>query len=162
MAAVDGIINKYNPTLPSEYSFVDEEFEKKFTTENQVVKLAGIFAGFAIFISCLGLIGLAAFMAERRTTEIGIRKVLGASVVSLWILLSKEFIWLVFLACLIASPLSLWLMNDWLQNYEYRINIGWAVFAIASFLAIGIALFTVSTQVFKSALINPLKSLRRE
>jgi ABC-type antimicrobial peptide transport system permease subunit len=162
MAAVDGIINKYNPTLPSEYSFVDEEFEKKFTTENQVVKLAGIFAGFAIFISCLGLIGLAAFMAERRTKEIGIRKVLGASVVSLWILLSKEFIWLVFLACLIASPLSLWLMNDWLQNYEYRINIGWAVFAIASFLAIGIALFTVSTQVFKSALINPLKSLRRE
>jgi ABC-type antimicrobial peptide transport system permease subunit len=127
-----------------------------------VGKLAGILAGLAIFISCLGLFGLAAFMAERRTKEIGIRKVLGASVTNLWILLSKEFVWLVLLAGIIASPLAFWLMHDWLQKYDYRISIhGW-VFVLAGLLAVLIALFTVSTQAIKAALTNPVRSLRTE
>ena len=146
LAAIQPLFNKYNPSLPFEYSFVDEEFGKKFTTENQVGKLAGIFAGLAIFISCLGLFGLAMFMAERRTKEIGIRKVLGASVVNLWTLLSKEFVLLVALGCLIASPLAFLLMKNWLQKYEYRIDISWWVFAIAGMLAIVIALLTVSAR----------------
>jgi ABC-type antimicrobial peptide transport system permease subunit len=162
LAAIKPIVEKYNPSLPFEYSFVDREFQKKFSTENQVAKLAGIFAGLAIFISCLGLFGLAMFMAERRTKEIGIRKVLGASVANLWILLSKEFVWLVLISCLIASPLSLWLMSDWLQKYDYRINVSWWVFVIAGLLAIIIALLTVSTQAIKAAIANPVKSLRTE
>ncbi len=162
LAAIKPIIEKYNPSLPFEYSFVDEEFQKKFTTENQVAKLAGIFAGLAIFISCLGLFGLAAFMAERRIKEIGIRKVLGASVANLWLLLSKEFVLLVLIACLIASPLAFWLMKDWLQKYDYRIDISWWVLIIAGVLALVIALLTVSTQAIKAAISNPVKSLRTE
>lgn len=162
LAAIQPITEKYNPALPFEYKFVDEEFATKFRTENQVGKLAGILAGLAIFISCLGLFGLAAFMAERRTREIGIRKVLGASVVNLWMLQSKEFVLLVMLAGVIASPLAFWLMHDWLQKYDYRITMeGW-VFALAGSLAVLIALFTVSTQAVKTALANPVKSLRTE
>ncbi|THU34846.1 FtsX-like permease family protein [Niastella caeni] len=162
LAAIQPITEKYNPSLPFEYNFVDEEFGKKFMIENQVGKLAGILAGLAIFISCLGLFGLAAFMAERRIKEIGIRKVLGASVANLWMLLSKEFVLLVLLAGLIASPLALWLMQDWLQKYDYRIAINGWVFAFAGLLAVMIALFTVSAQAVKAALANPVKSLRTE
>jgi ABC-type antimicrobial peptide transport system permease subunit len=162
VASIKPIVEKYNPSLPFEFSFVDEEFNKKFTMENQIAKLAGIFAGLAILISCMGLFGLAMFMAERRTKEIGIRKVLGASVANLWALLSKEFVWLVFIACVIASPLAYWLMQDWLQKYDYRIEISWWIFLIAGLLAIAIALFTVSTQAIKAALSNPVKSLRTE
>jgi ABC-type antimicrobial peptide transport system permease subunit len=162
LAAIKPIVERYNPSLPFEYSFVDEDFSRKFTSENQIAKLAGIFAGLAILISCMGLFGLAMFMAERRTKEIGIRKVLGASITSLWALLSKEFVWLVFLACLIASPLAYWLMHDWLQKYDYRIDISWWVFAIAGLVAVAIALFTVSTQAIKAALRNPVRSLRSE
>jgi putative ABC transport system permease protein len=162
LAAIKPISEKYNPALPFEYRFADEEYAKKFTTENQVGKLAGILAGLAIFISCLGLFGLATFMAERRIKEIGIRKVLGASVANLWMLLSKEFVLLVLLSGIIASPLAFWLMHDWLQKYDYRITIeGW-VFALAGLLAVLIALFTVSTQAVKAALANPVKSLRTE
>lgn len=162
LAAIKPIIEKYNPSLPFEYSFVDEEFSKKFTAESQVAKLAGIFAGLAILISCMGLFGLAMFMAERRIKEIGIRKVLGASVASLWALLSREFLLLVFIACLIASPIAYWLMNDWLQNYDYRITISWWVFVVAGLTAVIIALCTVSAQAIKAALSNPVKSLRTE
>ena len=162
LAAIGPITERYNPALPFDYKFVDEEFVKKFTTENQVGKLAGIFAGLAIFISCLGLFGLAAFMAERRVKEIGIRKVLGASITNLWMLLSKEFVLLVMAACIIASPLAYWLMHDWLQQYDYRIHISGWIFAIAALLALVIAVFTVSTQAIKAALANPVKSLRTE
>jgi len=162
LAAIKPIVERHNPSLPFEYSFVDEEFQKKFTTENQVAKLAGIFAGLAIFISCLGLFGLAAFMAERRIKEIGIRKVLGASVANLWALLSKEFVLLVLFACVIAAPLAFWLMKNWLQKYDYRIDISWWVFVIAGLLALVIALVTVSTQAIKAAISNPVKSLRTE
>ena len=162
LATIQPIFDRYNPSLPFEYSFVDREFEQKFNTENQVGKLAGIFASLAIFISCLGLFGLAAFMAERRTKEIGIRKVLGASVFNLWALLSKEFVWLVLIGCLIASPLAFLLMKNWLQQYDYRVEISWWIFIIAGLMAIVIALITVSTQAIKAALENPVKSLRSE
>ncbi|MBX2922484.1 MAG: ABC transporter permease [Chitinophagaceae bacterium] len=162
LTAVKPIFEKYNSSMPFEYSFTDEEFAKKFTTENQVAKLSGIFSVLAIFISCLGLFGLATCMAERRAREIGIRKVLGASVMNLWILLSNEFTMLVLIACLIASPVSYWIMHSWLENYDYRISIGWHVFALSAMLALMIALATVSFQAIKAAVANPVKSLRTE
>jgi len=160
LAAIQPVVEKYNPAFPFEFSFVDEEFGKKFTTENQVAKLAGIFAGLAIFISCLGLFGLSMFMAERRSREVSIRKVLGATVANLWLLLSKEFVWLVLIACLIASPLALWLMSGWLEKYEYRIEIDWKIFAVASSFAIIIALLTVSSQAIRAAIANPVERLK--
>jgi putative ABC transport system permease protein len=162
LSTIQPIIEKYDPASPFEYRFVDEEFEKKFATENQVAKLAGIFAGLAILISCLGLFGLTMFMAERRSKEISIRKVLGASVTNLWLLLSREFIGLVVIACLIASPLAWWSMNSWLEKYEYRIDISWQVFALAGSAAVIIALLTVSSQAIKAAIANPVNRLRTE
>jgi ABC-type antimicrobial peptide transport system permease subunit len=162
LSVIEPVFDKYNPSFPFEYSFVNEEFGNKFTIENQVGKLAGILAGLAIFISCLGLFGLAIFMAERRTKEIGIRKVLGASTANIWALLSKEFVWLVLLGSWIASPLAFWLMKNWLQKYEYRVDINWWVFAGAGMLAIVIALLTVSSQAIKAAVANPVKSLKTE
>ena len=162
LATIQPIFEKYNPAYPFEYGFSDEEFARKFRVENQVGKLAAIFAILAIIISCLGLFGLAAFMAERRTKEIGIRKVLGASVINLWSLLSKEFVWLVLAGCLIACPLAYWLMSGWLQGYDYRITINWWIFFAAGVVAIAIALLTVSSQAIKVASANPVKSLRTE
>ncbi|GEP93785.1 ABC transporter permease [Chitinophaga cymbidii] len=162
LAAIQPVVERYNPSLPFAYNFVDEEYGKKFAMENQVGKLAGIFAVLAIFISCLGLFGLAMFMAERRTKEIGIRKVLGASLADVWMLLSKEFVWLVLAGCLIASPLAFWLMQNWLRHYDYRIDISWWIFILAGSLAVVIALLTVSTQAVKAAMLNPVKSLRSE
>lgn len=162
IAAMQPLFEKYNPSNPFEYGFSDEDFEQKFGLEKQVAKLAGIFAMLAVFISCLGLFGLAAFMAERRTKEIGIRKVLGASLASLWALLSGEFVLLVMVGCLIASPVAYLLMNNWLQGYDYRITIHWWVFAIAGLTAIVIALITVSAQAIKAAIANPVRSLRSE
>ncbi|AXY74351.1 ABC transporter permease [Paraflavitalea soli] len=162
LTTIKPIFDKYNPSLPFEYNFADEEFGKKFKVENQVGKLASIFAGLTIFISCLGLFGLAMFMAERRIREIGIRKVLGASVVNLWFLLSREFMVLVLIACVIASPLAFWLMHDWLNQYDYRVNISLWIFLAVGILALAIALFTVSAQAIKAALANPVKSLKTE
>ena len=162
LAAMQVIFDKYNPAFPFEYNFSDEQFEDKFNLEQQVGKLAGIFAVLAVFISCLGLFGLAAFMAERRTKEIGIRKVLGATLVNLWSLLSKEFVVLVIIGCVIASPIAFLLMSDWLQSYDYRINIQWWVFVVAGIVALVIALLTVSAQAVKAAVANPVKSLRSE
>jgi predicted permease len=162
LASIQPVIERHNPAYPFEYSFTDEEFAKKFVTENQAGGLAAIFAVLAIFISCLGLFGLAAFMAERRTKEIGIRKVLGASVANLWVLLSREFLLLVILANVIATPLTLWLMQHWLTQYDYRIDISWWVFVLAGIVALLIALTTVSYQSVRAALISPLSSLRSE
>jgi len=162
LAGIKPVFDKYNPSLPFDYSFTDKEFGKKFATENQVARLAGIFAGLTILISCLGLFGLAMFMAERRTKEIGIRKVLGASVSNLCVLLSKEFMWLVLIACMVASPVSFWIMNDWLLKYDYHINISWWLFIVAGALAVTIALLTVITQAINAAIANPVKSLRSE
>ena len=162
IAAMQPIANKYNPSLPFEYHFADEEFGKKFKIANQVAKLAGIFACLGIFISCLGLFGLAIFMAERRSKEVTIRKVLGATVANLWLLLSGEFVWLVAIACILASPVTFWLMTQWLQTYEYRIEIQWWIIPAAAMAAILIALLTVSFQAIRTASLNPAKTLRSE
>lgn len=156
------IFNKYSPSYPYDYSFVDADYNKKFSEEVLVGKLAGIFAGLAIFISCLGLFGLAAFVAEQRTKEIGVRKVLGASVTQVWMLLSKDFILLVLVSCIIASPLAFYFLQKWLIKYDYRITIGPGVFIISAIMAIVITLITISFQAIKAALANPVKSLRSE
>lgn len=156
------VMKANNPGYPFEYKFVDDDFDQLFKTESLTGSLAGVFAGLAIFISCLGLFGLAAYTAERRIKEIGIRKVLGASVSGLVGLLSKDFLKLVGIACLIAFPIAWWATHKWLQSYQYRINIDWYVFALAGMLAIVIALVTVSWQAIKAALTNPVRSLRSE
>lgn len=162
IAAIQPVVQKYSPETPFTFKFVDEVFEEKFQSENQVGQLSGIFAALAILISCLGLFGLASFMAERRVKEIGVRKVLGASVTQLWALLSKDFVLLVLISCIIASPLAFYFLKDWLLQYEYRINISPWVFAGAAGVAIVITLITVSFQAIKAALANPVKSLRSE
>jgi ABC-type antimicrobial peptide transport system permease subunit len=156
------IFNKYNPAYPYEYQFADENYAKKFKLEVLIGKLAGVFAALAIFISCLGLFGLASFVAEKRTKEIGIRKVLGATIYSLWKMLSTEFVVLVMVACCIAVPLAYYFLNSWLQNYEYRTAISWWVFAVAVGGALLITLLTVSFQAIKAAITTPVKSLRTE
>jgi ABC-type antimicrobial peptide transport system permease subunit len=162
IAKVSKIFNTYNPAYPYIYKFVDDEYNNKFQLEVLVGKLAGVFAGLAIFISCLGLFGLAAYVAEQRTKEIGIRKVLGASISQVWLLLSKDFIVLVMISCVIASPVALYFLHGWLQKYDYRIAIGPGVFLLSALTAIVITLFTISFQAIKAALTNPVKSLRSE
>jgi putative ABC transport system permease protein len=156
------IFSKYNPAYPFTYTFADNSYAAKFSLEMLIGKLAGLFAAFAIFISCLGLFGLAAYMAEQRNKEIGIRKVLGASVSQVWLLLSKDFILLVFISCLIASPVALYFLTGWLQKYDYRISISPIVFMIAGFAAIIITIITISFQAIKAAIANPVNSLRSE
>jgi putative ABC transport system permease protein len=150
------------PGYAFEYHFIDDDFDQIFKTETLTGMLAGVFSSLAIFISCLGLFGLAAYTAERRIKEIGIRKVLGASVSGLAALLSKDFLRLVIISCFIAFPLGFWFVSKWLQGYQYRINIDWWVFAAAGISALIIALATVSFQAIKAALMNPVKSLRSE
>jgi putative ABC transport system permease protein len=156
------IFEKYNPTYPYQYKFVDDEYANKFNLEVLVGKLAGLFAGLAIFISCLGLFGLAAYVAEQRTKEIGIRKVLGASIAQVWLLLSRDFVVLVMISCVIASPLALYFLANWLKKYQYHVSIGPGVFIASGMAAIIITLFTISFQAIKAALANPVKSLRSE
>ncbi len=159
---VKTVLSNLNPGNPFEYKFVDEEFKQLFNTETLIGKLAFLFAGLAIFISSLGLFGLAAYTAEKRIREIGIRKVLGASLTSLTTMLSKDFMKLVGLSCLIAFPLSWWLMNNWLKDYEYRVAIQWWMFALPAIIAMLIAVITVSTQAIKAALSNPVNVLRSD
>jgi hypothetical protein len=162
LAKAERVFKKYTPDVPFEYSFVDEEYARKFSNEERIGKLATSFAVLAIFISCLGLFGLASFVAEQRTKEIGIRKVLGASVPNLWGLLSKDFLGLVLLSCLIASPLAWYGMRQWIDKYEYRTDIPWWVFVAAASGALLITLLTVSYQAIRAARANPVKSLRSE
>ena len=156
------IFNKYDPAFAYTYTFADDDYAAKFNLEVLIGKLAGIFAALAIFISCLGLFGLAAYVAEQRTKEIGIRKVLGASVQQVWLLLSKDFIVLVLISCLIAVPVSFYFLHNWLLNYDYRISIGVGVFVLGGLMALLITIITVSVQSIKAALANPVKSLRSE
>jgi putative ABC transport system permease protein len=158
----EAIFRKYNPEYPFDAKFVDEEYARKFENEQRQGTLAGLFAGLTIFISCLGLFGLATYMAENRIKEIGIRKVLGASVTGITTLLSKDFVKLVIISFLIAAPLAWWGMYTWLQNYTYRVSIEWWVFALAGFSSVMIALLTVSYQSIRAAVANPVKSLRAE
>jgi ABC-type antimicrobial peptide transport system permease subunit len=162
VAKITSVIKNNNPGYPFDYIFVDDEFNIIFKSEMLIGKLSRVFALLAIIISCLGLFGLAAYTAERRTKEIGIRKVLGASVTGITSLLSKDFLWLVFISAVIAFPLSWWLMHKWLQNYNYRVTIDWWVFVIAGLLALLIALITISFQSIRAAIANPVKSLRTE
>ena len=159
---IEAVFSKLVPSAPFDYRFVDDEYDAKFSNEERIGKLAGFFAVLAIFISCLGLFGLAAYVAEQRTKEIGIRKVLGASVGQLWQLLSKDFVVLVALACLIAIPIAYYFLHGWLQNYEYRTELSWWVFGAAGTGAFLITLLTVSFQSVKAALANPVDALRNE
>ncbi|MEO6453762.1 MAG: ABC transporter permease [Ginsengibacter sp.] len=156
------IFGKFNPGYGFDYHFVDEAYAEKFKQEKRTGTLAGLFAGLTIFISCLGLFGLATYMAENRIKEIGVRKVLGASVTNITALLSKDFLKLVIVSFLIASPIAWYTMNKWLQTYTYRVNIEWWIFAITAITSVLIAIVTVSFQAIKAAIANPVKSLRTE
>jgi hypothetical protein len=162
IANLQQICKQLNPKFPFTYQFSDLEYAKLYESEAVVSKLANIFAFLAIFISCLGLFGLATFTAEQRTKEIGVRKVLGASSSSIVKLLSVNFLKPVIIAFVIAFPVAWWAMNNWLQNYAYKIDLNWWMFAVAGLLTICIALITVSYQSIKAALINPVESLRTE
>jgi putative ABC transport system permease protein len=162
IAKLGPIFSKYNPAYPFDFQFEDADYAGKFGPELLVGKLAATFAGLAIFISCLGLFGLAAYMAEQRNKEIGIRKVLGASVTQLWLLLTGDFILLVLISCLIASPVALYFLQHWLLNYDYRITIGPWIFIAAGIAATVITIVTISFQAIRAAIANPVKSLRSE
>ena len=159
---IEAVFKHLVPAAPFDYRFADQEYTLKFVTEQRIGTLAALFAGLAIFISCLGLFGLASFTAEQRTKEIGIRKVMGATVFNLWRLLSKDFVLLVVVAFVIAAPMTYYFLNNWLQNYQYRVSISWWIFAVAGAGAIFITLLTVSYQAIKVALLDPVKSLRSE
>ncbi|GAB3557450.1 ABC transporter permease [Spirosoma fluminis] len=162
MAVIEATFKKHVPSAPFEYKFANEEFGKKFASEERFGRLAGGFALLAVLISCLGLFGLASFTAEQRTKEIGVRKVLGASVLNLWSLLSKDFVVLVVISCFLASPIAYYYLGKWLQEYTYRTELSWWIFAASGVGALLITLLTVSYQSIKAAVMNPVKSLRTE
>jgi len=159
---VEDIVKKYNPAYPFEYTFADSEFAKKFTNINLISRLSNAFAFLAILITCLGLFGLAAFTAEQRTKEIGIRKVLGASLSGIVALISKDFSRLVLVAFVISAPVAWWIMDNYLQQYAYRIEIPLWILPLAGGVALLLALLIVSTQALRAARTNPAQSLRSE
>jgi ABC-type antimicrobial peptide transport system permease subunit len=159
LATAEQIFKQYNPAYPFEYQFVDEEYARKFQDEQKMGSLATCFAGLTIFISCLGLFALVAYMAETRKKEIGIRKVLGASVIDVMTLLSKEFIILVLISIAVASPIAWWVMNHWLADFAYRTEIPWWLFIVVGGMSLGIALLTVGFQAIKAATANPAKAI---
>jgi putative ABC transport system permease protein len=162
LKSIEASWRKYNPAEPFEYSFLNDDFQKNYEAENRLSSMISYLTFIAILISCLGLFGLATFSTEQRTKEIGIRKVLGASITNIVGLLSKDFLKLVLIALVIASPIAWWAMHKWLQDFAYRINISWWIFVIAGIAALLIALLTVSFQAIKAAIANPVKSLRTE
>lgn len=162
LSKIQAVFAKQDPASVFDFQFVDEEFAEKFGDEVRTGKLATFFAILAVFISCLGLFGLASFVAEQRTKEIGVRKVLGASIFSVWGLLSREFVALVLISCALAIPLSYYYLHAWLQKYEYHTEISWWIFAVSVLGALGITVLTVSYQSIRAAMINPVKSLRSE
>lgn len=162
LAKIETMFRQYDPGSPFNYSFTDTEYAKKFADEERIGKLAGVFTVLAIFISCMGLFGMASFMAEQRTKEIGVRKVLGASVTNLWGLLSKDFVLLVIISLFIATPVAYYFMHKWILNYKYHAEVSWWIFALTAIGALLITLLTVSYQSIKAATANPVKSLRSE
>ncbi|WP_228236568.1 ABC transporter permease [Allomuricauda sp. M10] len=162
IAIVERVFKEHFPKIPFQYDFVDEEYGEKFAAEERIGTLSGIFTGLAILISCLGLFGLTSFVAEQRTKEIGVRKVLGASVFNVWNMLSKDFLKLVIISCFIAVPIAYYIMNGWLQEYPYRVILKWWIFALAMIGALLVTVVTVSFQAIKAARSNPTKSLRTE
>ncbi|MEN0055447.1 MAG: ABC transporter permease [Mucilaginibacter sp.] len=159
---IEHVFKIYNPAQPFEYSFVDEQYARKFGEEQRIGQLSAVFASLAVLISCLGLFGMAAFMAEQRVKEIGVRKILGASIFNLWSLLSADFAMLVMIALVISFPLAYYFMHSWLQGYQYKAELSWWIFALAGVCTITITLLTVSFHTVKAALVNPVKSLRSE
>ena len=159
---IEAVFKKIIPAAPFDYKFADAEYALKFAAEERIGKLATFFAVLSILISCLGLFGLASYIAEQKTKEIGIRKVLGASIFNLWKLLSRDFVVLVIFSCCIAGPIAYYFLHSWLLNYEYRTEISWWIFAIDLGGALAITLLTVSFQAIKAAIANPVKSLRTE
>jgi putative ABC transport system permease protein len=162
LSIIEKIFKQFNPDALFEYSFEDEQYAQKFTTEQRIGSFASGFALLALFISCIGIFGMASFVAEQRRKEIGVRKVLGASAINIWRLLSREFVLLVLISLGIAAPLAYHFMHDWLQRYEYHTTISWWLFVVAGLGVIAITLLTVSYQTIKAALTNPVKSLRTE
>ena len=162
IAVIERVFKGHFPDIPFEYEFVDDQYGEKFASEERIGTLSGIFTGLAILISCLGLFGLTSFVAEQRTKEIGIRKVLGASVFNVWNMLSKDFLKLVIISCFIAVPIAYYVMNGWLQEYPYRVILKWWIFALAMVGAMLVTVITVSFQAIKAARANPVKSLRTE
>ena len=162
LAKMASVFKKVTPGVPFEYTFVDDQFNSLFLSETLISKLSRVFAFLAIFISCVGLFGLAAYTAESRIKEIGIRKVLGASTQGITYLLSRDFLRLALLACLVAFPLAAWVMHGWLEGYSYRIGLSWWVLGLAGGLAVVIAVVTVSFQAIRAAVANPIRALRSE
>jgi len=162
LASVESVFEQYNPNFPFEYHFVDEAYAKKFDDTKRTARLSMLFTVLTIVISCLGLFGLSAYMAANRIKEIGVRKVLGASAASVSILLSKDFLKLVGIAFIIAIPIAWYIMDKWLQDYQYKIGIEWWVFVATGAISMLIALVTVSSQAIKAAVRNPVDSLRSE
>ncbi|WP_422081580.1 ABC transporter permease [Ulvibacterium sp.] len=162
IAIVERVFKEHFPDIPFEYDFIDTEYGEKFAAEERIGTLSGIFTALAILISCLGLFGLTSFVAEQRTKEIGVRKVLGASMFNVWNMLSKDFLKLVAISCFIAIPISYYVMNGWLQNYAYRIGIKWWIFVLAVVGALAITILTVSFQAIKAGRATAIKSLRTE
>ena len=162
LAKIETIFKKYDTASPFEYRFVDDDYATKFFNEERVAKLTSFFSVLAILISCLGIFGLASFTAEQRTKEIGVRKVLGASVANLWQMLSKDFVILVVISCIISAPVAYYFLNGWLQKYQYRTEVSWWIFVLASLGALIITLLTVSYQAIRAALLDPVKSLKSE
>ncbi len=162
LAAVEDLYESFNPGFPFTFNFLDEAYQKQYETETRTAKLSGYFAGLAIIISCLGLFGLAAFTAQKRKKEIGVRKVIGASTAAITAMLSRDFLKLIVIALVIAFPVSWWMMNNWLQSYTYRISITSTVFLLTGALVLIITLIAISYQTIKSAMANPVKSLRTE
>ncbi len=159
---IEAVLKKYDPGAPFDYKFVDDDYARLFKDEERIGKLASVFASLAIFISCLGIFGLASFTASQRTKEIGIRKVLGATIFNIWKMLSRDFMWLILASILIAVPLAYYFSNEWLQQYDYRIKISWWVFAVTGIGALVITLTTVSFHAIKAALMSPVNSLKSE
>ena len=162
LAVIERVFKEHFPNIPFQYDFVDAEYGEKFASEERIGTLSGIFTALAILISCLGLFGLTSFVAEQRTKEIGVRKVLGASVFNVWNMLSKDFLKLVIISCFIAVPIAYFVMNGWLQEYPYRVILKWWIFALAIVGAMLVTVLTVSFQAIKAARANPVKSLRTE
>ena len=162
IATIERIFKEHFPDIPFEYEFIDSEYGQKFASEERIGTLSGVFTALAILISCLGLFGLTSFVAEQRKKEIGVRKVLGASIFNVWNMLSKDFLKLVIISCFIAVPIAYYIMNGWLQEYPYRVILKWWIFALAMVGAMLVTIVTVSFQAIKAAKANPVKSLRTE
>ncbi len=162
LANIQSVFTRYNPSQPFDYRFVDQEYAKKFSEEQQIGKIAGFFTVLAIFICCLGLFGMVSFMVEQRRREISVRKVLGASEFNLWRMMSEDYVWLVTISLIIAAPIAYYFMHSWLQQYEYRYPISWTIFILAGAGALLIALTTVSYQSIRAARANPVNGLRSE